>query len=112
MVLISLFDSKRAALGRQTSIAIPHSSSIMTTVIEPGSLSGLKRAAFIMNCITTGQTKDEITRTMGGDAQLVAMWLSFLQHNHWIIVGPDGWAVTAKGAMWSKKITDETNVAL
>jgi len=82
----------------------------MTIVIEPGSLSGLKRAAFIMHCITTGQTKDEVMRTMGGDVQLVSMWISFLRHNHWITEAPGGWAVTAKGAMWNKKITDETNV--
>lgn len=82
----------------------------MTTVIEPGSLSGLKRAAFIMHLITTGQRMDEITVALGGDEQLVNMWFSFLRHNHWIIEASDGWAVTAKGSMWNKKITDATNI--
>lgn len=82
----------------------------MTIVIEPNRLSGLKQAVYVMDCITTGQTREQIARTLGGDTQLVAMWLSFLQHNHWMIEGFDGWHVTAKGVKWNTRLVEPTKV--
>lgn len=84
-------------------------SSRMATLNEPVRLSGLKQAVNIMDCITAGQTKDQIAIALGGDVQLVEMWLSFLQHNHWMIEGAGGWSVTAKGAMWSKSELAKTD---
>ena len=82
----------------------------MTIVVEPNRLSGLRQAVYVMDCITTGQTREQISKTLGGDTQLVAMWLSFLQHNHWMIEGFDGWAVTTKGAKWSNELARQTKV--
>jgi len=78
----------------------------MATLIAPNRLSGLKQAAYVMDCITTDQTKDQIAIALGGDTQLVAMWVLFLEHNHWIVQDSNGWTVTPKGAMWSKNIAD------
>src|SRR5688572_2311693 len=77
----------------------------MTTLIDPVRLSGLKQASYVMRCITEGQTEEKIAIALGGDVQLVAMWLSFLKHNHWMTEGNGGWSVTAKGTQWSTKTT-------
>jgi hypothetical protein len=74
----------------------------MATMMDPGRLSGLKQASFVMQCLTEGQSSEEIAASLGGDMQLVAMWISFLRHNHWMIADDKGWAVTAKGARWSR----------
>jgi len=77
----------------------------MTTVIDPVQLAGLKQAAYVMECLVTGQSKEEIAIAFGGDKQLVAMWILFLKHNHWIAETKEGWSITAKGMLLSRRIT-------
>lgn len=80
----------------------------MATMMDPGRLSGLKQASYVMQRLTEGQSSEEIAASLGGDKQLVAMWLSFLRHNHWMTADDKGWAVTAKGARWNRMNTDST----
>ena len=70
-------------------------------------LVGLQQATFILKSLVTGQNKEEIVFNLGGDAQLVDMWISFLKHNNWIETNRDGqWSVTSKGSTWKKRIDD------
>ena len=78
----------------------------MATIIDssdPARLVGLKQAAYVMECLVKGQSEEEIVRTIGGDEQLVTMWISFLKHNHWITETMGGWSTTAKGVAWSRR---------
>ena len=75
----------------------------MTSTINPVEIVGLKQAAYVMECLTKGQNGDEITRMLGGDEQLVDMWVSFLKHNQWMTETMQGWSMTVKGAMWHKR---------
>jgi hypothetical protein len=71
----------------------------MATLIDPGWLSGLKQASYVTQCLTEGQSREEIAVTLGGDMQLVAVWLSSLRHNHWMIVDDKGWALLPRGRL-------------
>jgi predicted transcriptional regulator len=73
-------------------------------MLDPVRLAGLKQATYIMQCLTTGQSGQQIAMALGGDEQLVSMWVSFLRHNHWIMKKREGWSVTSKGEEWTKKI--------
>jgi hypothetical protein len=75
----------------------------MITAIDPVRLVGLKQAAYVMQCLIKGQNKEEIVIALGGDDQLVSMWISFLLHNRWITEGGEGWSVTAKGTNWNMR---------
>ena len=86
------------------------SDSIMTTVIEPVQLAGLKQAAYVMECLVIGQSKEDIVRRLEGDKQLVDMWISFLRHNHWIEETVKGWSITTKGAAWSRNAKSSQTV--
>jgi hypothetical protein len=76
----------------------------MTTVMEPGRLAGLKQATYVMESLVKGYTEEEITKILGGDAQLVRMWILFLRHNHWIEATMEGLDATSKGLEWSKRL--------
>ncbi|HEV8404269.1 MAG TPA: hypothetical protein VGQ13_00015 [Nitrososphaera sp.] len=45
-----------------------------------------------------------------GNKQLVSMWILFLKRNQWIKEKVNGWTVTAKGQMWSKRIANSTAI--
>ena len=72
-------------------------------MLDPVRLAGLKQATYVMQCLTKGQSWQEIAMSLGGDEQLVTMWISFLKHNHWITETKEGWFTTAKGIAWSSK---------
>ena len=76
----------------------------MTTVIDPLQLAGLKQATYVMKSLVKGYTEEEITKILGGDEQLVTMWILFLKHNHWIEATMEGWDTTSKGLEWSKRL--------
>jgi len=78
----------------------------MATMMDPVRLSGLKQASYVMQSLTEGKSSEEITASLGGDMQLVSMWISFLRHNNWIIADVNGWAVTTKGAQWNRMNID------
>jgi hypothetical protein len=77
----------------------------MTTIIDPIKLAGLKQAAYVMGCLARNDSEQQIIETLDGDAQLFDIWKSFLRHNQWITETTEGWSVTAKGSMWSKRAT-------
>ena len=78
----------------------------MTTIINPVQLAGLKQAAYVMGCLARNDSEDQIVERLGGDAQLYEMWKSFLRHNQWMAETTGGvWSVTAKGSMWSNRVT-------
>lgn len=52
--------------------------------VDPNRLSGLTQACYILKCVDQGQNEAQITTSLGGDLQLVKMWLSFLLHNNWM----------------------------
>jgi hypothetical protein len=79
------------------------SDSILTTANDPVRLIGLRQATYLMDCLAKGQGKQEIIENWGGDEQLVDMWILFLEHNHWIEQGLNGWSITPKGKMWHAK---------
>lgn len=78
----------------------------MTTVIDPIRLAGLKQAIYVMQRLTEGQSKEDISASLANDEQLVKMWILFLKHNHWIEEGLNGWSITAKGRTWCGKYVD------
>ena len=77
----------------------------MTTIINPTQLVGLRQAAYVMGCLARYDSESQIILTLGGDAQLYEMWKLFLKHNQWIEESTQGWSTTAKGSMWSKRVT-------
>ena len=76
----------------------------MTSIIKPAQLSGLRQAAYVMECLVRNDDCKEIVRMLDGDDQLYQMWKLFLVHNNWITRTKQGWAVTPKGAMWNKQV--------
>ena len=77
------------------------------TMLDPVRLVGLKQAAYVIECLTKGQSEQQIIIALGGDEQLLRMWISFLRHNHWMEAGVNGWSITTKGALWIKKYTTQ-----
>ena len=77
----------------------------MASIIVPAQLVGLKQAAYVMGCLVRNDSEQEIVKMLGGDEQLYDMWKSFLKHNRWMEETTVGWSVTAKGAMWDKRVT-------
>ena len=77
----------------------------MTTIINPIQLAGLKQAVYVMGCLARNDSEERVVRMLGGDEQLFDMWKSFLRHNKWMEETTEGWSVTAKGAVWSKRVT-------
>jgi hypothetical protein len=79
----------------------------MTTVMDPIRLAGLKQATYVMDSLVKGYTEEEITKILGGDAQLVKMWILFLKYNQWIEATMEGWDTTSKGLEWSKRLASK-----
>ena len=77
----------------------------MSTMINPDRLVGLKQACFVMDSLVNHHSEEEIAQKLGGDAQLVRMWILFLQHNHWMTETRRGWTITARGSLWREKVT-------
>lgn len=77
----------------------------MTTIVDPIKLAGLKQAAYVMGCLASNDSEQQIIESLGGDAQLYKMWKLFLKHNEWIIETAGGWSPTPKGALWNKRVT-------
>jgi hypothetical protein len=95
-------------------IAVPQStiSLIVKLDEDPLSLSGLRQALYVANCLRRGLSEHDIIARFSGDEQLVKMWLSFLIHNHWIYPSLDDagnikWITTDKGMEWLKVIEDK-----
>jgi hypothetical protein len=76
----------------------------MTSIINPVQLAGLQQAPYVMGCLVRNDSEEQIVKMLGGDEQLYDMWKSFLKHNNWIIETLEGCYITAKGAMWNKRI--------
>jgi len=51
---------------------------------NPTALRGLHQAAYVMSCLCEGKSIPNIVQKFQGDHQLVAMWVNFLKHNHWV----------------------------
>ena len=49
-----------------------------------GQLSGLKQAIVILEHIASGLSEDQIVQLADGDAQMVRMWISFLNDIGWL----------------------------
>jgi len=97
---------------KEPSVFVVESSGIIDsimTMLDPVRLVGLKQAMYVMECLTKGQSEQQIANTMGDDKQLVRMWISFLQHNHWMESGVNGWFVTTKGAAWINRYNSQTD---
>jgi hypothetical protein len=77
----------------------------MTTIIDPVRLVGLKQAAYVMECLVKNASEEQIVSKLGGDEQLYDMWKIFLKYNQWVTETMQGWMVTAKGRMWSERLT-------
>jgi hypothetical protein len=77
----------------------------LTTIINPDRLVGLKQACFVIDSLVNRHSEEEITRKLGGDAQLARMWILFLQHNNWVRETHGAWTITGKGLMWRGKVT-------
>lgn len=76
----------------------------MTSKNDSVQPAGLRQAAYVMERLVTGKSKDQIVRTLYVDEQLVTMRISFLKHNHGIAETKEGWwSATAKGIAWSRK---------
>jgi hypothetical protein len=86
-------------------VLVSHSSirEYMSSILKPAQLSGLRQAAYVMDCIVRNDNKVKIVQTLDDDQQLYDMWKMFLQHNNWITKTKQGWAMTPKGAGWSKR---------
>jgi len=78
----------------------------LTSIVNPVSLSGLTQALFVMEGVVKGHTEDQMAVVFHDDKHLVSMWILFLEDNHWIEQGLNGWAVTPTGQMWSKNISE------
>jgi hypothetical protein len=74
-------------------------------MINPAQLPGLKQAVFVMGCLARNDSEEQIVKMLGGDEQLFAMWKLFLKHNQWIEETFEGYSITGKGIMWSKRVT-------
>jgi hypothetical protein len=74
-------------------------------------LVGLRQGAHISQCLTKGQTREDLVSYLEGDEQLVDMWISFLNNDHWIEWSQgNGWSFTAKGKLWSDKLSLSTTL--
>ena len=60
--------------------------------------------AYILKCLEAGFSEKEIAKTYPLDWELVALWVSFLYHNHWAtkehLDGSYRWHITEKGHNW------------
>jgi hypothetical protein len=68
------------------------------------------QALFVMEGAVRGHTGDQMAVVFQGNKQLVSMWILFLKRNQWIKEKVNGWTVTAKGQMWSKRIANSTAI--
>jgi hypothetical protein len=52
-----------------------------------------------MKCLEKGHNTAYIVKSFESDNQLVRMWISFLEHNHWMQRLPSNgeWTITDKG---------------
>ena len=71
---------------------------------DPSKLRGLGQAIFILEEICGGHERNELIRKLHGYCQLVALWMNFLQHNHWMVYNESAreWVLTDKGKEWVK----------
>jgi hypothetical protein len=73
--------------------------------INSNILVSLRQGAYISQCLTKGQTREDLVSHLG-DEQLVDTWISFLNNDHWIEWSQgNGWSLTAKGKIWSDKLS-------
>ena len=77
----------------------------MTTMINPGPLSGLRQAVYVMDSLVKNRSEEVIAKLPGFDEQLVTMLVLFLHHNHWMARTDGRWTVTPKGKSWRKKLS-------
>jgi len=62
----------------------------------------LHQAAYVLHSLINDTSQDTIADTLRGDRQLVAMWIMFVLHNHWVSrelndTGKITWVATDKG---------------
>jgi hypothetical protein len=50
-----------------------------------------------MKCLEKRKDIDDIVKSFESDNQLVKMWVSFLEHNHWMQRPNGEWTITDKG---------------
>ena len=72
-------------------------------MLDPVRLAGLKQATYAIQCLTKGQSRQEITMALGGGERLVTIWISFLKQNHSITETKEKWSTVAKGKVWSSE---------
>jgi hypothetical protein len=76
---------------------------LTSTMVNLAQLAGLRQAVYVMGRLARGNSEEEIVRMLGGDEQLFDMWKSFLKHNQWATESIEGWSITPKGTMWSRR---------
>jgi hypothetical protein len=72
--------------------------------VDPSKYSGLQLPTFVLQCLASGMSQEQIALKFPGDGELVRLWVSFLRGNHRLTKGKDGrWSITSKGHTWIEK---------
>jgi len=72
--------------------------------LDPTGFTGLQLPAFILRCLASGMSVDQIALKFPEDGELVALWISFLRGNRWTTKDSFGnWSITPKGQQWISK---------
>ena len=72
--------------------------------VDPSKYSGLQLPTYVLQCLASGMSQEQIALKFPEDGELVGLWVSFLRGNHWLTKDKDGrWSITAKGHLWIKK---------
>lgn len=50
------------------------------------SISALKQAFYILNCMADRRTRKEIVEEFGGDDQLVSIWINYLEERNYLTI--------------------------
>ena len=85
----------------------------MALAVKSAGLGGLKKAILVLQCLGKGRTRRQIVEPLGGDEELVDVWISFLMQYYWVEQHywieqqeePDEWSVTPEGKERYEEIT-------
>ena len=84
-----------------------HTAAKDTSHVDPPNLRGLLQAVYVADCLCKGDTVSDLVAKFDGDAQIVDMWINFLEHNHWLLFDAGKWTMTNKGLRYAYDLTRE-----
>ena len=72
--------------------------------LDPSKYTGLQLPIYVLQCLASGMSQEQIALKFPEDGELVALWVSFLRGNHWMTKDENGrWSISQKGQDWIKK---------